>query len=32
MELGIMTFADMEPEKVSGSGVHAQQRISASAT
>jgi probable LLM family oxidoreductase len=28
MELGIMTFADMEPEKVSGSGVHAQQRIS----
>lgn len=28
MELGIMTFADMEPEKESGSGVHAQQRIS----
>ncbi|MBL7760888.1 MAG: LLM class flavin-dependent oxidoreductase [Sediminibacterium sp.] len=27
MELGIMTFADMEPEKVSGSGANAQQRI-----
>jgi len=27
MELGIMTFADMEPEKGSGGGVHAQQRI-----
>ncbi|HJV18787.1 MAG TPA: LLM class flavin-dependent oxidoreductase [Sediminibacterium sp.] len=27
MELGIMTFADMEPEKVPGNGVHAQQRI-----
>lgn len=27
MELGVMTFADMEPEKVTGSGVNAHQRI-----
>jgi probable LLM family oxidoreductase len=27
MELGIMTFADMEPETQPGSGVHAHQRI-----
>ena len=27
MELGIMSFADMEPEKQAGSGISAHQRI-----
>lgn len=27
MELGIMTFADMQPETVSGSGINGHQRI-----
>jgi hypothetical protein len=27
MELGLMSFADMEPEKHAGSGISAHQRI-----